>query len=124
MDIFMIPADQMSACLVADPNLAARMSPANIPNDAKVRQYREITSLARVAWLRTYEPKLPRWLPHVSAPTLVLWGEQDQILPVGLSTHWNRHLANSDVKTFPEIGHLIFLESGEPAREVAKFLAS
>jgi pimeloyl-ACP methyl ester carboxylesterase len=123
-DIFTIPSDKLSTYLVADPDLAARMSPANMPNEIKVQQYREITSLARVAWLRAYEPRLPRWLPHVGAPTLLLWGEEDRILPAALSSHWKRHLASSDVRTFPRIGHLIFLESGEPVKEAARFLAS
>jgi hypothetical protein len=49
--------------------------------DMKVARYREMTSLARVVWERSYDPKLDRWLKRVCVPTLILWVSRTRSFP-------------------------------------------
>jgi pimeloyl-ACP methyl ester carboxylesterase len=88
-----------------------------------VARYREMTSLARIIWERSYDPKLDRWLKRVSAPTLILWGEQDKILPVQQARRWADRLeSGAEIATFDGVGHLVFLESPGAVKRVASFL--
>ena len=44
-------------------------------------------------------------------PTLLVWGEADRVQPVEQAEVWAGHLPDARVKTFPGVGHLIFVES-------------
>jgi pimeloyl-ACP methyl ester carboxylesterase len=120
-DLFTIPADKLASHLVASPEILARMAAVNVTNEMRVSRYREMTTLARVAWDRNYEPKFERWLPKISIPTLILWGEQDRAIPLQQAKHWASRLPNSQVAAFPGAGHLLFLESNEAVKRVVRF---
>jgi pimeloyl-ACP methyl ester carboxylesterase len=120
-DLFTIPADKFASYLVASPEILTRMTSVNVTIDMKVGRYREMTSLARIAWDRNYEPKFERWLPNVAAPTLILWGEQDRAIPAAQAKYWADRLPNAEVAIFPGAGHLLFLESDAAVRRLGKF---
>jgi pimeloyl-ACP methyl ester carboxylesterase len=89
----------------------------------KVARYREMTSLARVIWERNYDPKLDRWLKRVVVPTLVLWGEQDRVLPVQQAKRWAERLGSkAQTATFEGVGHLVFIETPGALKRVKSFL--
>jgi pimeloyl-ACP methyl ester carboxylesterase len=120
-DLFTIPADKQLSHLVASPEILARLAAVNVTNEMKVARYREMTTLARIAWDRNYEPKFDRWLPKISIPTLILWGEQDRAIPAQQAKHWANRLPNSEVTTFPGVGHLLFSESKAAVKRLADF---
>jgi pimeloyl-ACP methyl ester carboxylesterase len=97
------------------------MTSANVTIDMKVGRYREMTSLARIAWDRNYEPKLDRWLQNIAAPTLILWGEQDRAIPPAQAKYWADRLPNAEVATFPGAGHLLFFESDAAVKRLSTF---
>jgi pimeloyl-ACP methyl ester carboxylesterase len=122
-DLFMIPPEKLRSTLAASPTVLAKMSQGEVTVDMKVARYREMTSLARVIWECSYDPKLDRWLKRVSVPTLILWGEQDKILPVQQARRWADRLASgAEISTFDGVGHLVFLESPGAVKRVASFL--
>jgi pimeloyl-ACP methyl ester carboxylesterase len=121
-DLFVIPPEQQLAYLVRSPELLAKMAAAPVTNEVKIGRYREMTSLARVIWERNYDPKFDRWLKHIKAPTLILWGELDRAIPVAQATNWANHLANAEVATFNGVGHLIFSETADATKRLASFL--
>lgn len=49
-------------------------------------------------------------LPTLTAPTLILWGANDEILPVGGARLLAQGIANSELVILPECGHLPMLE--------------
>jgi pimeloyl-ACP methyl ester carboxylesterase len=120
-DLFTIPADKFASYLVASPAILSRMAAVNVTNEMKVARYREMTTLARIAWDRNYEPKLERWLAKVAAPTLILWGEQDRVIPPLQANAWAKALGNAEVAIFPDAGHLLFLESGAAVERLSSF---
>jgi len=67
-----------------------------------------------------YYRQLPRALPLlgpmrvVTAPTLVLWGELDPYLGVGMLDDLGRWVADPQIRRFPTAGH--WLNQQEPAR--------
>ena len=71
-----------------------------------------------------HDPELPRILPQVSAPTLLLWGEDDKVTPVGHAPEWHKTIPHASVKTFPGTGHLLFHERADAVEAIVEFVNS
>jgi len=122
-DLFRILPEDLLPMLVADMGFFDGKLPAQPTIDMIVAQFREMTSTARVAWERNYDPKLPRYLHRVTVPTLLLWGDQDRLVPVQQAAVWASSLPNAQIRTVPNVGHLVLEESPEGMRIVNQFLA-
>jgi pimeloyl-ACP methyl ester carboxylesterase len=53
---------------------------------------------------------------NVKAPTLILWGGKDRLIPPAVASVFERDIAGSRLVTFPELGHVPHEE--DPARTV------
>ena len=85
-----------------------------------VRVYHELTTLARLAWNPyLYDPKLQQRLPRVQAPTLLVWGENDTVLPVPYGEAFAALLPAATLKFLPACGHLVPLEQSAAFAQVA-----
>jgi pimeloyl-ACP methyl ester carboxylesterase len=111
-------------------NLAAAYAhPENLP-ETTVTRYRDMmlapgvrtAMLARMGQtiLRDPAPILRR----IQTPTLLLWGEQDGMIPISNSADYMRDLPHATLVPLPGLGHVPFEE--DPARSLApvtRFLA-
>jgi pimeloyl-ACP methyl ester carboxylesterase len=122
-DFFSIPDEEVPAHLVADMSLFADV-PMPPPPEFLAERYRESTSFARIAWHSPYDRKLPKWLHRIEAPTLLVWGEEDRLHPVGQAAAWAELIPNAEVITFPGVGHLPVVESREAVNAVAEFVGA
>jgi pimeloyl-ACP methyl ester carboxylesterase len=62
-------------------------------------------------------------LKSISAPTLLIWGEQDQMIPSSNAKNYSNFLSNSTTVIIPNLGHL--LQEEQPQKgllQVIKFL--
>jgi pimeloyl-ACP methyl ester carboxylesterase len=76
--------------------------------------------------LRAYKDdfELSKYIQRVRAPTLLMWGERDRWVPIGLLSAWRRDLPSAKVVTYPEAGHFPMEELPEQtARDVHAFLS-
>jgi pimeloyl-ACP methyl ester carboxylesterase len=123
-DFFSIPDEELPAHLAEDMSVFDGHIPMPPTPEFLAERYRETTSAARLLWGRVYDIKLPKWLHRVTAPTLLLWGEADRIVPVQQAPVWADHLPNAEVKNLPGVGHLLFDESRDAVDAVAAFVGS
>jgi pimeloyl-ACP methyl ester carboxylesterase len=121
-DLFRLPPEQIPAMLAANFEVIRPYLPKGEDVEFAVARYRETTSLARIAWDRLYDPKLPRWLHRVTIPTLILWGAQDKLIPVGQADAWAKLIPGAKVRVFQNCGHLVLAEKPEALKAVADFL--
>jgi pimeloyl-ACP methyl ester carboxylesterase len=64
-------------------------------------------------------------LKQIKAPTLLIWGEQDQIIPSSNAQSYAHVLSDSKTVLLPKLGHLVQEEQPEVAlAHVAAFLNS
>ena len=101
-DIFRLKPDELPAYLVEDLGVLARYVPdPDGPDflDFLVNDYHEMSSFARLAWERPYDPSLPRWLHRISVPTLLLYGDKDRLTPAQQSKTWAGLIPNAVVRT-------------------------
>lgn len=68
-------------------------------------------------------PKLLRHIHRIKMPTLVIWGKQDRVLPVGLAAHWQTAIPHASVRLIDNAGHLLIDESKEARDAIRNFLA-
>lgn len=69
-------------------------------------------------------PSLEPELHKLSAPALLWWGDQDQLLHVSATSVWQQGIPQLKVHIFNDIGHMPMLESPtEAARLYQQFLA-
>ena len=122
-DLFRIPPEQVPSYLVHDFNVIARHLPKEPDPDFLAARYREMTTIARIAWERPFSHRLPRWLHRINVPTLMVWGEQDRLLPYQQASTWAKLIPGAKVQTFRNAGHLVLDERPEAVDAVAEFLA-
>jgi pimeloyl-ACP methyl ester carboxylesterase len=80
---------------------------------------REMT--ARLSWKPyMFSRRLRPVLSEVQTPALVVWGENDQVVPLNCGELYAQSLANARLEVVPEAGHLVEME--EPER-VASMIA-
>jgi pimeloyl-ACP methyl ester carboxylesterase len=123
-DLFFLPPSELPAAVYADPSRADfGAQPPDV--DTLVAIYRDQTALARFTWSPFMcNPKLHRRLRRVAAPTLVLWPEQDRVVPRAHADRYAQLIPNATLETVPDCGHALYLERPEPVAEVvARFLA-
>jgi len=121
-DLFRIPPEQMPSYLVHDLNVILPHLPKEPDADFLAARYRESTTLARIMWEKPFSIRMQQWLFRINVPTLIVWGENDRILPVAQSQSWAKLIGGAVVKTFSKAGHLVLDESTTAVRAVSDFL--
>ena len=122
-DLFRIPPEEVPSYLVHDLKVIERHLPKEPDADFLAARYREMTTIARIAWEHPYSHRLPRWLSRINVPTLLIWGEQDRLLPYQQAASWAKLIAGARVQTFKNAGHLVLDEKPEAVKAVGEFLA-
>jgi pimeloyl-ACP methyl ester carboxylesterase len=81
------------------------------------------TGLARLGWNpRLHSPQLPVWLHRIDIPTLLIWGEQDQVIPITCHQPFVREIKQARFVTLPNTGHALPIEGAEAvAPQLAAF---
>ncbi|MEO8601275.1 MAG: alpha/beta fold hydrolase [bacterium] len=119
-DYFANSIDDVLTHLFHDPTRAAQILPTEYGAEVVVRGYRELTTLARLSWNPyLYDPKLQQRLGRVRAPTLIVWGADDAVLPLRHAESWAALIPDATLKVLPGCGHLVPLESAGAFAELA-----
>lgn len=104
------PADHWFM-LDADRDRTLFADPAKKPEVDTDEQYWNDSMLARLGWSpRLASKRLGHRLHRISAPTLVVWGAEDRLLPPSYAQRWADHLQDAAVEIVPGAGHFPGLE--------------
>jgi len=121
-DLFMATPAKARQLLFADPASAlARSLVPDAPAPERLEAaLRGREAAARLLW-NTHVPyrKLTSRLGRIAAPTLVVWGAQDRVLPLALGEAYRRGIASATLTTIEGCGHLPPLEAPERFARVA-----
>ena len=122
LDILALPGEELPGLLVTNFEVIKKRLPAKPDLDFMAERYREATTVTRLLWEHPVDPKFMRYLHRLTMPTLILWGEDDKIIPVQQAETWRRRVPHAEVRTFKGAGHLVHLENPDAVDAVAKFL--
>jgi pimeloyl-ACP methyl ester carboxylesterase len=74
---------------------------------------------AKLAWdPRWFSPALSRWLHRIKTRTLLVWGENDKLLPAAYADVWAEGVPNLSRAMIPQCGHLPHVEKAEDASRI------
>jgi len=79
---------------------------------------------AKFGWQpRWFNPDLEKWLHRIKLPSLVIWGDDDKILPPVNAALWRERLPDARVIMVDQCGHLPHVEHADlVSRHVLAFL--
>jgi pimeloyl-ACP methyl ester carboxylesterase len=101
-----------------DQSFADKILALTLSDEDADRQLANRFMAARLGWQpRWYNPALERWLHRISVPTLLLWGENDKLLPSAYAEVWKRRVPDIRVEIFPQCGHLPHVEQADRAAQ-------
>ncbi|HEX3092970.1 MAG TPA: alpha/beta hydrolase [Candidatus Angelobacter sp.] len=63
------------------------------------------------AEMQTNDPPLVDRLPNITAPALIVWGDQDRVLHVSCADLFRKGIKNSEVMIIPGSGHMPLVEN-------------
>jgi len=92
-------------------DVAAAFLPEKPTPEEILRNYRHLTSTARIAWHLWFDDKLPRRLARVKTPTLVVWGEHERLFPVALGRKYAGAIPGARLTLLSDCGHMAPFES-------------
>jgi pimeloyl-ACP methyl ester carboxylesterase len=123
-DVFRLAPQALLPLVFHDLSKAAALMPPDLSPDTLVQLFHDRSAFARLAWNPyLHDPKLPRRLKRVTVPTLVVWGQQDKLIPPVYAEEYKRLLPSAQVVYIDQCGHDPTIEQpDEFARVAVEFL--
>ena len=123
-DIFLLPQEEMVRKLFHDQKFAqARLAIPETPESIDLGLKNRHTT-ARLAWEpRLQDPFLAKWLHRIDVPVSIVWGAQDEILPVATAHELKRLIPKAELNIFDNCGHLPQVEQMEKFCDVVSSFA-
>ncbi len=99
-----------------DPNsyLAQMLFPAETSEENMAEAFKAMTATARLAWNPPgHNPKLAGRLRRIKSPTLIIWGDDDKLIPTPYAEEWSGLIKDSRVVKIKDCGHMLMFEGEE-----------
>jgi pimeloyl-ACP methyl ester carboxylesterase len=116
-----VPPEQLMSLLTSDPAVLAAM-PSQPDEEFIAARARERNTVSRIS-PGQFDPELRDVLPRIETPTLILWGDDDRMIPVGQAPVWAELIPNAEVRVFSGRGHLLVAEDAEAVAALGDFAA-
>ncbi len=127
VDYFATPMEELRGILFADPNSDAAKSVLPEPADDLERgtqileRVRSLATVGKFLW-PIPDKGLKKRMGRIKAPTLVVVGDQDKVVPASYGIEFGSRISGASVQTVTGAGHMVMIERpGEFARAVKDF---
>ncbi|AWK70294.1 hypothetical protein CBI38_00575 [Rhodococcus oxybenzonivorans] len=130
LDILTAPPSEAPNLLFSDPSADRPRAMLALPDDPKAA----VDALAHLVWIQGCGAKflwpvpdrgLSRRLHRITAPVLVVWGEDDRIIPSSYAAEYGARVPGSAVHVLPKSGHIPQVEQMEETLAlVSEFLSN
>lgn len=120
LDLFTYPPYELAKHVFFDPKHPAAVAMSVEPDpedeglvDMYVDLIRGLSSAGRLMW-PIAERGLASRLDRIIAPTMIAWGEADELNPFHYARLFQKAIAGSKLRTFKNASHLLTVEQGKP----------
>ncbi|MGH9026045.1 MAG: alpha/beta fold hydrolase [Acidimicrobiia bacterium] len=125
-DPFLVSTEQyVELCFVRpDAHHATFDQSFDLGTEAWVRRERNREMTTRIAWKpRMFDQTLPFRLPYARVPTMIVWGEEDRVLPRAAVTRFTHAMTAAELVVVAGCGHMLECEiPHELAEAVSRFV--
>lgn len=114
-DIFALRPDELARRLLVDPTSPIAELLGALPDDVDeqvevlIQRLSTLNAAAKFLW-PIPDKGLIRRLPRIKAPTLVIWGRQDGLIPVAYGNTFRDSIPGARLEVLAEASHLVQLE--------------
>lgn len=128
-DLYATPPEQVPAFLFDDPGIEAAQNMFSMPEDPEEIPMRVAQNVWALGCAGKFLWPIPdhglgRRLFRIDAPTLILWGREDRVVPSVYAEDFAEGIPDCEVRTLDNCGHILQLEKlDEAAAEVSRFLS-
>lgn len=122
-DFSKIPPEEVPGYLAHDVSVLLPHLPKGPDPQFAADRVREGGNFGKLLQNGLIGPWLPRWLHRVNMPTLIVWGDKDRVLPAAHADTWKTLIPQSQVRIFPDAGHVVLDEKPECVTAIGDFLA-
>ncbi|WP_309086717.1 alpha/beta hydrolase [Chelativorans sp.] len=113
-DIFMWSPQETARNLFFAQSFAEKMLAAPVTPEAQMEILQNRLTTAKLAWQpRFYNPDLYKWLHRIKVQTLIVWGENDKVIPAGYGPAFRDLIPGARLEVIAECGHLPQVEKME-----------
>jgi len=113
-DVFLWSPEQTVRGIFHSEELATAILSRPMPEDELDRVMKSSVTAARLAWQPPlFNPHLKKWLHRIDLPTLIIWGDSDQLIPPAYGPAFQKLLKNSTLTTIANCGHAPQVECEE-----------
>jgi pimeloyl-ACP methyl ester carboxylesterase len=110
-DFFMATSDRVHELLFADTKRGRALLDDEIAAFDGAAFHANRVMAARLSWSpRLFDPKLERWLRRIKAPTSVIWGDANKVLPLAYGEALAQKIPGAKFTVLNNCGHLAHLE--------------
>jgi pimeloyl-ACP methyl ester carboxylesterase len=116
LDYFVLPPVELAGALYQDRESPAARATAKAPEGQEaliaymLERAQSMAAAARYLW-PIPDRGLSKRLHRVRAPTLIIWGQADRVVPVAYAAEWTRRIPGSRLVIRQDAGHLPHVES-------------
>jgi pimeloyl-ACP methyl ester carboxylesterase len=129
LDYFVLPPAELAEALYHDRDSPAAQATARAPEGQEalitfmLERAQSMAAAARYLW-PIPDRGLSKRLHRVAAPTLIIWGQSDRVLPPAYGAEWQRRMPGSRLVVRQDAGHLPHVEQPPAIAELtSEFLA-
>ena len=91
--------------------LAQLVMPLEASEEQMIEAYKAMAATARLAWNPPgHNPKLAGRLRRIKSPTLIIWGDDDKLIPTAYAEKWAGYIKDSRVVLIKDCGHMVMFE--------------
>lgn len=118
-DLFFMTPDEQVRTLFSDPTAAADLFPDDPDVEDILHAYRDQTALARFGWVPFLaNPKLERRLSRVNSPSLIVWPDDDRLIPIAHGHRYVERIPGAELRTVESCGHALYFERPDAVADV------
>jgi pimeloyl-ACP methyl ester carboxylesterase len=113
-DLFLWTPEQLIRNLFFDQGMADFVLKLPVDDDERKRQMKNALTLAKVGWQpRLYDPNLRKWLHRIDRPTLVIWGDNDKLIPPAYGPAFRDLIPGAKLEVIKNCGHVPQIEKAD-----------
>ncbi len=119
-DIFIHQPEKRPSLYFYNKQYAEEMLNQEKSEEEQSIEVKNLTMFARLTWEKDDNRKFPFLLRYITAPTCVIWGENDQILPVEHGKAFKKYIQKAELHMIKNCGHIPQVEQKEQCTQIIK----